>query len=174
MAICIIAMLFAGVGMVSTIAPRYLAIITIHKTLGIAILGLSLIRLALRVRFGAPELPPDLPLPMKLAAELSHYALYTLMIAMPLLGWAMLSAAEYPVVLYGGIWLPPILPQSDLLHSILWDAHFYLGFAFFGLILVHVAAALFHALVLHDSVFPSMAPLPLSDEIARPDVAPAE
>lgn len=174
MAICIIALLFAGVGMVSTIAPRYLTIIAIHKTLGIAILGLSLIRLALRVRFGTPELPPDLPRPMKLAAELSHYALYALMIGMPLLGWAMLSAAAYPVVLYGGIWLPPILPQSDFLHSMLWDAHFYLGFAFFALVLMHAAAALFHALVLRDNVFPSMAPLPLIDEVARPDVAPAE
>ena len=43
-------------------------------------------------------LPPDLPEPMKLAAHLSHYALYMLMIGMPLIGWAMLSAAAYPVV----------------------------------------------------------------------------
>ncbi|MCP2216042.1 cytochrome b [Bradyrhizobium elkanii] len=174
MAVCIIGLLFAGVGMVSTIAPRYLTIIAIHKTLGITILVLSLIRLALRVRFGAPELPPGLPRPMKLAAELSHYALYGLMIGMPILGWAMLSAAAYPVVLYGGIWLPPILPQSDFLHSMLWDAHFYLGFAFFALVLTHAAAAFFHALVLRDNVFPSMAPLPLADEVGRPNVAPAE
>ena len=101
MAICVIAMLFIGVGMVSTLMPKYLPLITIHKTLGIAILILALLRLALRLRVGAPSLPADLPAPMKLAAHLSHYALYGLMIAMPLLGWAMLSAAEYPVVLYG-------------------------------------------------------------------------
>jgi cytochrome b561 len=54
---------------------------------------------------------------MKLAAHLSHYALYALMIGMPLLGWAMLSAAAYPVVVFRGLSLPAILPQSDSLHT---------------------------------------------------------
>jgi cytochrome b561 len=103
---------------------------------------------------------------MKLAAEGSHYALYALMIGMPLLGWGMLSAAEYPIVLYGGWHLPQILPQSDFLHTLLWDAHFYLAFAFFALILMHVAAALFHALVRHDGVFEAMASVSPSDEVA--------
>src|ERR1700691_3966762 len=142
MAICILAMLFIGVGMVSTIAPKYLPLIAIHKSLGAVILLLALIRLAVRLRYGAPALPADLPAPMKLAAEGSHYALYALMIAMPLIGWGMLSAGAYPVVLFGGWHLPPILPQSDALHALLWDAHFYLAFAFFALILLHVAAAL--------------------------------
>ena len=102
MAVCILAMLFIGVGMVSTIRPIYLTLVSIHKPLGIAILMLALIRLALRLRYGAPSLPADLPEPMKLAAEGSHYVLYALMIAMPLLGWGMLSAAAYPVVLFGG------------------------------------------------------------------------
>ena len=78
---------------------------------------------------------------------------------MPLLGWGMLSAAAYPVVLFGGWHLSPILPQSDSLHTLLWDAHFYLAFAFFALILLHIAAALFHALVRRDGVFETMASL---------------
>src|SRR5579863_8207577 len=86
MAACILAMLFIGVGMVSTVRPTYLTLVSIHKPLGIAILVLVLIRLALRLRYGAPALPVDLPWPMKLAAEGSHYALYALMIAMPLIG----------------------------------------------------------------------------------------
>src|ERR1700755_2988639 len=102
MAVCILAMLFIGVGMVSTIAPKYLTLVSIHKPLGIAILILALIRLVVRLRYGAPPLPIDLPEPMKLAAYLSHYALYALMIAMPLIGWAMLSAAEYSVVIWPG------------------------------------------------------------------------
>src|ERR1700761_7525663 len=101
MAVCILAMLFIGVGMVSTIMPKYLTLVSIHKPLGIAILVLALIRLAVRFRSGAPQLPHDLPAPMKLAAELLHYALYGLMIGMPLIGWAMLSTATYPVVLCG-------------------------------------------------------------------------
>jgi cytochrome b561 len=157
MAICILAMLFIGVGMVSTIKPIYLTLVSIHKPLGITILVLALVRLALRIRYGAPPLPAGLPEPMKLAALGSHYAFYALMIGMPLIGWGMLSAAAYPVVLFGGWHLPAILPQSDSLHTLLWDAHFYLAFAFFALVLLHVAAALFHALVRRDGVFETMA-----------------
>ena len=169
MAICILGMLFIGVGMVSTVMPKYLTLVSIHKPLGIAILVLALIRLTVRLRQGAPPLPADLPEPMKLAAQLSHYALYALMIAMPLIGWGMLSAAAYPVVLFGGMHLPAILPQSDGLHTLLWNAHFYLAFAFFALILMHAAAALFHALVRRDGVFDAMAPWS-----SRERVAPAE
>src|SRR5215467_5040774 len=100
MALCILAMLFVGVGMVSTVMPKYLTLVSIHKPLGVAILVLALIRLAVRLRYGAPPLPADLPKPMKFAAVASHYALYALMIAMPLIGWGMLSAATYPVILY--------------------------------------------------------------------------
>ncbi|HEX3347890.1 MAG TPA: cytochrome b [Acetobacteraceae bacterium] len=169
MAICILAMLFIGVGMVSTVMPKFLTLVSIHKPLGIAILVLALVRLAVRLGYGAPSLPVDLPEPMKLAAYLSHYALYVLMIGMPLIGWGMLSAATYPVVLYGGVHLPAILPQSDSLHALLWSAHFYLAFAFFALILLHVAAALFHALVRRDGVFEAMASVSTYE-----GVAPAE
>jgi cytochrome b561 len=163
MAACILAMFFIGVGMVSTLAPKYLPLIAIHKSLGTLIFFLVLIRVVVRWRYGAPPLPADLPAPMKLAAVLSHYILYALMIVMPLLGWSMLSAANYPVVLYGGVHLPMILPQSDSLHTMLWNAHFYLAFVFFAIVLMHLAAALFHALVRHDGVFEAMAPVPRRD-----------
>jgi cytochrome b561 len=165
MAVCILAMLFIGVGMQSTVMPKYLTLVQIHKPLGVTILVLALIRLAVRLRYGAPALPADLPQPMKLAAIASHYALYALMIVMPLLGWGMLSAADYPVVLYPGWHLPLFLPQSDSLHTLLWNAHFYLAFAFFALILLHVAAALFHALVRRDGVFQTMASVAIDDQV---------
>ncbi len=166
MAICILAMLFIGVGMVSTVAPKYLTLVSIHKPLGMAILVLALIRLAVRLRYGAPALPADLPEPMKLAAHLSHYALYALMIALPLIGWGMLSAAAYPVNLWGSVYLPQILPQNDALHTALWNAHSYLAFVLFALILMHIAAALFHALIRRDGVFDSMGPALTHDEVA--------
>lgn len=156
MAICILAMLFIGVAMVRTIGPDYLSLISIHKSLGIAILVLALLRLAVRLRKGAPPLPNDLPAPVKLAAYLSHLAFYLLMIGMPLIGWAMMSAAGYPIVLAGGLRLPAILPASRETHALLWDAHFYLAMAFFALVLVHIAAALFHLLVRRDEVFKQM------------------
>jgi cytochrome b561 len=157
MAICILSMLFIGVGMVSTVTPKYLTLVQIHKPLGIAILVLALIRLALRIAYGAPALPADLPEPIKLAANLSQYIFYVLMICMPLIGWAMLSAASYPVVLFGSVHLPSILPLSPSLHTLLWHAHYYLAFAFFAIILMHVSAILFHKLVRNDGVFETMA-----------------
>jgi cytochrome b561 len=171
MALCILAMLFIGVGMVSTITPRYLTLVQIHKPLGIAILVLVLIRLALRVRYGAPALPANMPEPMKLAARLSHVIFYGLMIAMPLLGWGMLSAASYPVVLFGGVHLPSILPLNNTLHTVLWDAHHYLAFVFFALILLHLAAALLHLLVRRDGVFETMGPITTPDRAAAPVTA---
>jgi cytochrome b561 len=99
---------------------------------------------------------------------LSQYVFYALMIAMPLIGWAMLSAAEYPVVLFGGVHLPSILPVSPSLHTLLWHAHYYLAFAFFGLILMHVSAILFHKLVRNDGVFEAMASVSSHDESERP------
>jgi cytochrome b561 len=77
----------------------------------------------------------------------------------------MLSAAAYPVVLFGGVHLPAILPHTDSLHTLLWSAHFYLAFVFLALILMHVAAALFHALVRRDGVFDAMAPVSRHDEV---------
>jgi cytochrome b561 len=163
MAACILAMLFVGVGMVSTISSKYLTLVQIHKPLGIAILVLALIRLLLRLYYGAPSLPADLPIPIKLAAESSQLIFYVLMIAMPLIGWAMLSAAAYPVVLFGGLRLPAIAPVSPALHTALWHAHYYLAFLFFVVILGHVAGILFHKLVRNDGVFETMASVGTQD-----------
>ena len=157
MAICILSMLFIGVGMVSTIRPNYLTLVSIHKPLGIVIFVLALIRLVVRLTRGAPPLPADMPIPMKLAAWLSHLAFYALMIVLPLLGWGMLSAAHYPVIVFG-VQLPWIAPHSNELHTLLWNAHRFLALCFFALIVLHFAAALFHALVRRDGVFEAMAP----------------
>jgi cytochrome b561 len=158
MAVLIVGMLFIGVGMVSTLNPRYAMLVAIHKPLGIAILLLALVRLLVRLRRGAPPLPVDLPFWQALAAKVSHILLYALMIAMPLLGWAMLSAGGYPIVLYGALHLPPIAPPAATLHAVLWSAHAAFAYVFFLTILVHFSAALLHAWVRRDNVFASMAP----------------
>jgi cytochrome b561 len=157
MAIMVLAMLFIGVSMVSTLKPRFLTLISIHKPLGIAILALAVLRLGVRWGLGAPPLPDDLPRVQALAAKLSHVVLYSLLIVMPLVGWGMLSAGGYPVVLYGSVHLPEILPHDDQLHAILRMMHTVLAYMFFATILLHVAAALFHALIRRDGVFRAMA-----------------
>jgi cytochrome b561 len=65
MAIIVIAMLFIGVSMVSTLTPSFLTLISVHKPLGIAILALAVLRLGVRLRLGAPPLPDDLPWKLK-------------------------------------------------------------------------------------------------------------
>ena len=163
MAICILAMLFIGVGMVSTINPDYLTLVAIHKPLGLAILVLAVLRLIIRIRLGAPSLPVDMPEPMKIAAHLSHYIFYALMLVLPVLGWAMLSAADYPVIVLG-MTLPPIAPHSNQLHTILWNLHRALALCFFALILLHLAAALFHLMVRKDGVFEAMGSVSANDD----------
>ena len=164
MAIMVLAMLFIGVSMVSTLQPRFLTLISIHKPLGIAILALAVLRLGVRLRLGAPALPSDLPRTQALAAKLSHFVLYALLLAMPLVGWGMLSAGGYPVVLYGSLHLPAIMPHDDQLHATLLTTHMVLAYMFFATILLHVAAALFHALIRRDGVFRAMAGIGSRDQ----------
>lgn len=155
MAIGIIAMLFIGVGMVASVSERHQWLVSIHKPLGIALLVLVCIRLARRVLRRTPPLPQDLPATQKLAAHGSHVLLYLLMFAMPLVGWAMLSAGGYPVTI--GSWLlPPIAPADAALFAFLRGAHRYLGFLLFAVVLLHLAAALFHGLIRRDGVLSSM------------------
>lgn len=156
MAIMVIAMLFIGVTMVSTVSPRFLTLIAIHKPLGIAILALALLRLGVRSWRGAPPLPSDLPSTQVIAARLSHLLLYALLIAMPLIGWGMLSAGGYPITLFGSWHLPAILRQNAETYAVLRTAHMLLAYVFFATILLHIAAALFHALIRRDGVFRAM------------------
>jgi len=153
MAALILAMLFIGVAMVSTAGPAYTMLIGLHRPIGIALLLLVLIRLAVRLKTGAPALPADLPPPMALAAKASHVLLYLAIIGMPLIGWGMVSAAGYPARLFGAVVLPPLLPHDIALYAVLRTAHTVIAMLFFALILAHLAAGLYHALVRRDGVF---------------------
>lgn len=157
MAVMILCMLFIGVGMAATVSSRYAVLVSIHKPLGIAILLLVMIRFLNRLLNPPPPLPADLPAWQQVAAKGSHYVLYGLMFLMPLIGWAMLSAAPYPVVIFGSLRLPPILPQSASLYASLRHAHTGLAYLFFAVVLAHLGAAMFHGLIRRDGVFRSMA-----------------
>jgi len=157
MAVMIFAMLLIGIGMVATASHKYATLVSIHKPLGVAILVLVIVRFVNRLINRPPPLPRDLPAIQKLAAHASHILLYLLMFLMPVIGWAMLSAGGYPIVLFGSLQLPPILPQADATYAVLRQTHTVLAFVLFATVLMHLAAALFHALVRRDGVFESMA-----------------
>ncbi|WP_267358410.1 MULTISPECIES: cytochrome b/b6 domain-containing protein [unclassified Methylobacterium] len=157
MAAMILAMLLIGVAMVTSLA-HYHALVALHRPLGLLILLLAGLRLVNRWRHPPPPLPADLPAWQRIAAHGSHIALYGLMLALPLVGWGMLSAARYPIVLAGPVVLPPILPQDPMLAAALRHLHTGLAYALFAVFLAHLGAALMHALIRQDGVFASMAP----------------
>ena len=99
MAAMILAMLFIGIGMVATVSKRYELLVSIHRPLGIAILVLVVVRLVNRRLNPPPALPDTVPAVQRWAAKASHIVLYASMVAMPLVGWGMLSAERYPIVL---------------------------------------------------------------------------
>ncbi|GJG93055.1 cytochrome b [Cupriavidus pauculus] len=158
MAALILTMLFVGVGMVFTVSRAHDTLVALHRPLGIALLLLVIVRIAVRMRRGAPPLPASVPAPQRAVALASHYVLYALMLAMPLVGWGMLSAGGYPVTMAGSFHLPAILPADVRLFALLRTLHTWLGLTLFGVVLLHLAAALMHALVLRDGVFGTMAP----------------
>lgn len=156
MALLIMAMLFMGVGMVASLSLRPV-LIDLHRPIGAAILLLAFIRLLHRWRNPPPPLPAGLPQVQVVAAKASHVLLYAFMLVMPLLGWAMVSAGGYPVRMAGSLHLPALLPHDPTLYALLRTGHGLVGYAFFGLVLVHLAAALYHAWVRRDGVFEAMA-----------------
>ncbi|MDF9756549.1 cytochrome b561 [Pseudomonas sp. TE6288] len=157
MAVLILAMLFIGVSMVADLSPRHPWLVELHKATGLALLVLVILRIVLRLSLAHPPLPRDLPALQRLAAGASHLLLYGLMLAMPLLGWAMLSAGGYPRPLQ----LPAIAPHDLQLYALLRQAHGWAGYLLFATVLAHLGAALVHGLVRRDGVLRSMWPGPL-------------
>ena len=156
MAALLLAQLLIGVAMMASLTLRP-PLIAAHRPLGLALLGLVLVRLWVRRRHPPPALPADLPRWQAIAAHASHLLLYALMLALPLLGWALSSAAGNVVLLPGDVVLPAIAPHDPALYAWLRDAHGLLAWLLFATVLGHVAAALHHAWVRRDGVFHAMA-----------------
>ena len=91
-------------------------------------------------------------------AEASEYIMYALLFAMPLIGWGMLSAARYPIIMFGSVRLPYILPHSPMLYWWLRKAHTVLAYLFFVVFMGHFSAVLFHTLVIRDGLLLRMVP----------------
>ena len=137
--------------------PAAGAIMAVHKSFGLTVLGLSLVRLGWRVAHGFPRFPDSTPGWDAALARATHLAFYGLMIAVPLAGWAMVSAGPRPLSWFG---IPfPKLPVSQAAGGIAHDAHEILAFATVGLLVLHVAGALKHHLVDRDDVLARMLPL---------------
>ena len=156
MAAMVLTMLGIGITMVASLAD-YHVLVSIHRPLGIAILILVVVRFVVRKLSTLPPFPPTMSRMERLAAETSEYILYCLLLVLPLVGWGMLSAARYPIVMFGSLYLPPILPASPMLFAVLRKTHTVLAFLLFATFLAHLSAVLFHTLVVRDRLLDRMA-----------------
>jgi cytochrome b561 len=135
-----------------------LAMLSRHKSVGITILGFAALRVAWRLLDRPPPLPAAMPGWQRIAAHFSHWALYALLFAMPLTGWMMSSAANYPVSWFGLVQLPDLVGTSHDLHETLEEVHETLAGALLVLVAVHVLAALKHQFVDRDGLLSRMLP----------------
>jgi cytochrome b561 len=166
-AIAVIALLATGAVMVRLTPGSSLQfeVYQLHKSLGIAVLALSLLRLVWRLFNPVPPLPSTLRPWEAALARVTHLGFYVLMIALPFSGWMMVSASVWniPTVVFGLFTLPhlPILgslqdkkPVEDALKEV----HEALAIGMFVLLLLHVAGALKHHFVLGDDTLARMLP----------------
>tara|TARA_B100001179_G_scaffold218562_1_gene191385 strand:+ start:60 stop:632 length:573 start_codon:yes stop_codon:yes gene_type:complete len=135
-----------------------------HKALGLSVLVLSLFRLIWRVTHRPPALPPAMPMLERRLAHLGHWALYALMIAIPLSGWVMVSTSKFglPTSWFGLFEWPHLPVPKDMRTSAndgSHEAHWLMAYAMIGLLIAHISAALRHHFLLHDTVLWRMLPV---------------
>ncbi len=140
------------------LGPEAIKIYNIHKSIGVTVLALTLLRLAWRQIAPPPPLPPGMAGWEVAAARASHFLLYALLLAQPAVGVVHSWSANFPVVIFGLFALPNLTGPNEPLKEALGLAHFVLGWALAGLVLVHIGAALRHHFWLKDTVLARMLP----------------
>ena len=153
----VLTMLGIGVAMVASLAD-YHRLVSIHRPLGILILIVVVIRFVNRHYSTLPPFPATMSHRERSVASASELFLYALLVVQPLVGWGMLSAARYPIVMYGSLHLFPILPHSAILYAVLRKTHTVIAYLLFLTFLAHFGAVLFHTWVVRDGTFSRMAP----------------
>ena len=124
---------------------------TTHKTLGVLILGFMVLRVLARLGLGKPAYAEPLPAPQRIASQTVHALFYVLLLAMPVLGWLATASGGFPVHLFH-IELPGLIDRNKELSEVLFLWHRYVAYALVGLIVLHVAGALYHWRVRRDEV----------------------
>jgi cytochrome b561 len=133
------------------------ALYSSHKLAGVALLALVIVRLVYRFRHGAPPDEPALEPWQKVVSHLTHWAIYALLLAVPLLGW--IGVSLYPALdIFGLFKLPGLVSPNQPASSTVFNLHKLGAFALVGLVALHVGAAFFHHLVRKDGVLRRMLP----------------
>jgi cytochrome b561 len=140
------------------LSPTKLDLFVFHKSIGMLVLVLMVVRVAWRAVNNAPSLPADMGPLERRSAHASHLLLYVLLLFMPVTGWIVTSAANIPLRIFWMIPLPPVVepdkPMADAAASI----HLVLFVVLSLLLALHIAAALRHHFFRHDDVLARMLP----------------
>jgi cytochrome b561 len=143
-------------------------LVMMHRSLGLSILLLTLLRLYWRRRTRAPALPDDVPLLQRLAAQVVTVALYLLLVLQPVLGLAASQAHGDRISVFGVFMLPSLLPTNRALSHQIFALHGTVAILLLTLIGMHACAALYHYFIRRDEVLAGMLPgvprLPLPAE----------
>ncbi|MBK6596830.1 MAG: cytochrome b [Proteobacteria bacterium] len=135
-----------------------LAAIARHKSVGITILVLALIRVVWRWTNQTPALPTTMPSWQRRLARSSHALLYGCLFALPLTGWMMSSAKNYSVSWFNLVQLPNLVAPDESTYDFMRDAHELLVWVLAATALVHVAGALKHHWIDRDDILRRMLP----------------
>jgi cytochrome b561 len=171
-AIAIAAMIVIGLAMVQLIHLKGqqalgFRLFQLHKSIGITILLLGVLRLLWRLGHRPPTLPAEMPKWERGAAEATHVVLYAFLIGMPLVGWAYVSASPFTIrtVLYGLVPWPHIGflvemsgQAKQAVAPVLRVLHDYGSYVLIAIVAMHAGAALRHYVILHDDVLQRMVP----------------
>jgi cytochrome b561 len=149
-------------------SPTKVDLFVWHKSTGILILTIVVLRLAWRAATRTPDPPADSSRLERRAAAASHALLYVVMIAMPLSGWVINSAANFPLKLFWLVPLPAITPPGKDLQELAEAVHGALAWTLAALVAVHVAAALWHHFIRRDDVLTRMLRGPRPAGMAAP------
>lgn len=139
-------------------SPTKIEIYALHKSLGLTILALAILRLAWRWYAGAPLPPSASPRWQHRFAAFTHWLLYGLLFAMPLSGWTFNSAAGYPLQWFKLFNLPALVARDVELRQIARDVHEWLFLLLLAVAVLHAAAAWYHHRVLRDDTLRRMLP----------------
>lgn len=155
-ALCVIGGLTLGL-LHDPLEDVFPAAMWLHKSLGLTVLGLTVVRLSWRLTHRPPALPAEMPGWERSLAHLTHISFYALMLILPMSGWIFSSAGEYPLNWFGLFDVPKFgVTKQDPITGIAHEAHELLGFLMLGLVVLHVAAALRHHFILKDRVLARM------------------
>ncbi len=139
--------------------PKYFWVYTAHKSLGITVLALVVVRLGWRLYAGAPQAVPGTPGWQQRTANVTHGLLYALVLAMPLSGWLYDSASGLrPFRWFGLVEMPRLSAPDERLADLSHALHEWGFWLLIALVLLHAGAALYHHLHLRDATLARMLP----------------